>query len=446
MPEQPEPLTEGDLIAGRFRIEGVLGEGGMGSVYEAMQLNLGRPVALKVLLPEYGVREDARLRFEREARVAATLHHTNAVTIIDFGEDQGRLFLAMERLSGATLRETLNNVGPCKLGTERAIEIVSQICSVLVAAHQLALVHRDLKPENIFLERSDDGGIRVVVVDFGLAFITNRQDVGRMTRDGILSGTPEYISPEQVRSKQVGPPVDIYSLGCVFYEMMAGDVPFRGENAFEVISHHVYSKPQLPRHACPELCAPPGVEELVMSMLAKEAESRPSAQEVLEALEDYRGDKTSTDRYRTEGRRLGRESRMIPRPSSPIDVPTLNDADALTKDQTEVIVVGVLDEGLRSALVVNAIAPKEIESLSGDPGNAAAIYAPDAPLEVLRELRSLRIPLLTDAEPSDMNRVSELLSLGINDVVPIPVRGEELARKVWRAIRKSKRIEHKERG
>ena len=154
---------------GRYKILGVLGEGGMGVVYEAVQRALGRRVALKVLRPGSASLPTARARFEREARVAAALKHPSAVAIHDFGQDAGLLYLAMELLGGTTLRDVVDRGSNLPVG--RLLDVASQVASVLVEAHAIGLVHRDLKPGNIFLEPGQDARERVVVADFGLAFI-----------------------------------------------------------------------------------------------------------------------------------------------------------------------------------------------------------------------------------------------------------------------------------
>ncbi|MCA9605560.1 MAG: serine/threonine protein kinase, partial [Myxococcales bacterium] len=181
----------GTVVAGRYRIDAELGRGGMGIVYRAAQLPLERPVAVKVLRKELALDERARMRFEREARVASALAHPAAVTIHDFGEHEGAAFLVMELLEGATLA---TRIGGAPLPVAEAIELATQLAEVVAAAHAIGLVHRDLKPENVMLVED-----RVRVLDFGLAFLRAPGPAGRMTREGVVVGTPEYLSPEQAR-------------------------------------------------------------------------------------------------------------------------------------------------------------------------------------------------------------------------------------------------------
>lgn len=446
MSEAAQTLRPGDVIAGRYRIERVLGEGGMGVVYEATQINLVRAVALKILLPEYWHRTDARRRFQREAKVAAALAHSSAVTIYDFGEDQERLFIAMELLRGVTLRSLLSSeAGGHRLELLRTVDIAAQIASVLVAAHQMALVHRDLKPENIFLEPTEHGGERIVVVDFGLAFIPNRQqDMGRLTREGILSGTPTYISPEQVRSKEVGPKADVYSLGCMFYEMVTGVVPFRGDDDFELIAKHVYTPPTPARDAFPELDIPPSLDGLILEMLAKDPERRPAPEQVIDRLSGVAADLRARERGRDARHLLDRSARMVPEHRDATTATTLTDVEVGTVRSKPLAVIGALEEPIKLALSSNGLRVVE-GTASSLPAGAVAFFAPGASLELLAQLARSGLPVLTDADSSDIGRIAELLAVGIDDVVPLPLRGDELARKVWRAIKKSKRAEHRER-
>ena len=174
--------------------------------------------------------------------MTAALHHPGAVKIFDFGRDElGRFFLVMEKLRGAPSPRWSSRICRCSpLG--RTVDIVSQVASVLIATHEIGLVHRDLKPKNVFLERNQDGTDRVVVVDFGLAYIADRPDAARMTKEGMIVGTPAYMSPEQCAGRVVGPPTDIYALGCMLYEMVLGVPPFEGAS-FQLLIKQAYERP-----------------------------------------------------------------------------------------------------------------------------------------------------------------------------------------------------------
>ncbi|HEX8070210.1 MAG TPA: protein kinase [Pyrinomonadaceae bacterium] len=212
------------LIANRFRIEREIGRGGMGTVYRALHLGLERPVAVKVLKPEFAADPEVAERFMREARTMARLRHRGAATIFDAGRlPDGRPFIVMEYVEGATLAETLTKEG--RLAPARAVEIACAICDVLAEAHALGIVHRDLKPSNIMLTARG-----VCLLDFGIAkVLANASDATRThatTESGLIIGTPRYMSPEQCLGQPVGPASDLYSVGVLLYEMLAGQPPF----------------------------------------------------------------------------------------------------------------------------------------------------------------------------------------------------------------------------
>ena len=235
----------GELIAGRYRIDEMLGRGGMGAVYRATQLGLLRAVAVKVLLPDRTSSSLVRERFEREARVAAAMQHDGVVAVYDFGVDESnRLFLVMELLIGESLGERLERER--LLNEPNGSDVIAQVATALASAHDVGLVHRDIKPDNIFcLDPEIPGALpRCKVVDFGLAFIKDGGDLGRFTSDTIISGTPDYMAPEQCRGgADVGPAADIYALGCVFLEILTGRAPFTGQQGEAVgLDHRVQAK------------------------------------------------------------------------------------------------------------------------------------------------------------------------------------------------------------
>ena len=212
------------IIAGRFRVEREIGRGGMGTVYRARQLGLERLVAIKVLKQEFAADPEVAERFMREARTMSRLRHTRATMIFDAGRlTDGRPFIVMEYVEGATLAETLAREG--RLTPERAVRIASEICDVLAEAHSLGIVHRDLKPSNIMLNERG-----VCVLDFGIAkVLATSADATRThatTESGLIIGTPRYMSPEQCMGQTVGPASDLYSVGVLLYEMLAGQPPF----------------------------------------------------------------------------------------------------------------------------------------------------------------------------------------------------------------------------
>jgi len=274
--ESDRSLSGGQTF-GRYRILSLLGEGGMGRVYLAEDTRLHRKVSLKFLSREVTRDHEKFLRFEREARAASALNHPNILTIHEFGEEDGRHFIATEYVAGQTLRERLNRA----LDLEDTLEIAIQIASALVAAHRVNIVHRDIKPDNIII-RSEDGLIKVL--DFGLAKIlaprtaaataANSEAPTRFkTGPGVVMGTVAYMSPEQARGDRVDERTDIWSLGVVLYEMIAGSTPFVADTSNEIISGILSRQPAPPltrfSHDVPER-----LQEIVAKALAKDREER----------------------------------------------------------------------------------------------------------------------------------------------------------------------------
>ncbi|MGE0785299.1 MAG: serine/threonine-protein kinase [Sandaracinaceae bacterium] len=417
-----EHLGPGAVIAGRYVIEALIGRGGMGAVYRARQEQLDRTVALKVLLPEHGANPGARARFEREARVASQLRHPHVVSIYDFGDDGGRLYLAMELLIGHTLRAIVDtHLPPPPLELTRTI--LAQVADALASAHAIELVHRDVKPDNVFLE-SRDGGDRVKVVDFGLAFIADRPRAGRMTAEGIATGTPEYMSPEQAAGDDVGPASDVYSLGVMLYEMLTGKTPFHG-TALQLITQHAFSPPPAParRDGGP---IPRALEALCLSMLAKRASRRPSMRDVRAALCE---DPTDEERGRGAGSRLPRAARAAVRPA---------EEQSPTGPAAQLAVVGALDGDLAIALAANRVDAFVVSDEQPIDG-ADAIWAPDASSEELSALRSRGLPVLTSLAAKEIEAITELLRAGVASALAVPVDPDQLAKKVWRAVESRRR-------
>jgi serine/threonine protein kinase len=236
----------GQPFDGRYRVLGRLGVGGMATVYLAEDSSLGRKVALKVMAERYSEDGEFVERFRREAQAAARLNHPNIIAVYDRGEADGRPYIAMEYLQGRTLKQVIQAEGP--LPPERAIAIAMQVLAGLRYAHEHGVVHRDVKPHNVLV--GDDG--RIKVTDFGIAHAGDPQ----MTEVGSIVGTAQYLSPEQARGRAVGPQTDIYSLGVVLYEMLAGRVPFEGDSSVAIAMQHVSDQPPPLRAFAPDLPEP----------------------------------------------------------------------------------------------------------------------------------------------------------------------------------------------
>lgn len=279
----------GRVLAGRYRIDDYLASGTMGRVYRATQLQVGRPVAVKILAAEGTLEVRFKKRFCREASIASQLAHPNIVSVYDYGEtEQGDLFMVMELLPGRSLAELLASTGPLPL--ERALDIAMQVARGLRKAHGQGVVHRDLKPANIMVDTDDEGIDRVKVLDFGLVkMFAEDGDPGpyreALTRAGCMVGTPEYVSPEQALGDRIDGRADLYSLGVVMFQMITGRLPFSGSSILEVVNQHLTAP--VPEFAAftPRVHCPPAAEAVIRRAMAKRADERfESMSELLRAL------------------------------------------------------------------------------------------------------------------------------------------------------------------
>jgi serine/threonine-protein kinase len=275
---------EGTLIAGRYEIREHIATGGMASVFKTWDHRVERIVAIKVLRSLDKNDQRAVERFRREARAAAALAHPNAVTIYDFVEEVDQYFLVMEYIHGPTLKQLIAQRR--QLQPREAIEIAAQVCAVLQVAHARGFIHRDIKPQNIMLAWSgsngglSDGGAWVKLTDFGIVRVA--EDAG-LTNSGIVLGTADYLSPEQARGETLTASSDLYSLGVVMFEMLAGRPPFVGPTAVSIAMQHASTNPPPLRQFCPQV--PPVLEQLVNRTLQKEPEDRfTSAAEMQQVL------------------------------------------------------------------------------------------------------------------------------------------------------------------
>ena len=292
MRQQQDPNIGRDLLGGQFQILQKIGSGGMGAVYKAVQPAMNRMVAVKILHPKLANRKDLVSRFRREARAMSHLTHPNTVKVLLYGElDDGSLYIVMEYLEGKNLNQTVRKEGP--LPVERAIPVLIQVCGALQEAHLQGIVHRDLKPENIFL--STNGGLKDFpkVLDFGLAKVTERElrpGSVMLTQEGMVFGTPEFMSPEQAQGKVLDARSDIYSLAVILYEVLTGKLPFDARTPMEYIQLHV-TKPPIPLdERVPGKRFAQGLWTVLARALEKKPEQRfQSAAEFAEALKPYAG-------------------------------------------------------------------------------------------------------------------------------------------------------------
>ncbi|MEM9461925.1 MAG: protein kinase [Myxococcota bacterium] len=273
---EEHPLV-GHVLADRYRIDALLGEGGMGAVFRATHLSLDRPVAVKLLHPRLTDDEQVSKRFEREALAASKLDHPGCVQVIDFGTSRkGMKYLVMQYLDGKELRELTGEALPLP----QVIDVGDQILRALEHAHKRGLVHRDLKPENIFLVTGDDGETRIKLVDFGIVKLLEAAGMEKLTRMGMAFGTPAYMSPEQAAGGTIDPRTDLYAVGILLYEMLTGDPPFEADEPGILLRMQILSEPS----PLPE-SVPPAVAKVVLTLLSKDADERyPSARAAREAL------------------------------------------------------------------------------------------------------------------------------------------------------------------
>jgi tRNA A-37 threonylcarbamoyl transferase component Bud32 len=275
-----DPLL-GTTVAGRYKVIKLLGEGGMGQVYLAEHTAIEKRIALKVLRAQYAHKGDIVTRFQQEAISASRIKHPNVLDVFDFGQlENGCFYLAMEFLEGNDLADELQRARA--LTAPRALPIAMQICRALSAAHAKGVVHRDMKPENVFLQRTGDGEEIVKIVDFGIAQLkpSNEEAAAaeikhrRLTRTGMIFGTPEYMAPEQAVGKHADLRCDVYAVGIIMYELFTGAVPFTGETFLGVLAKHLNETPPPMRAVYPDLAISPELEAVVLRALVKDPAHR----------------------------------------------------------------------------------------------------------------------------------------------------------------------------
>jgi serine/threonine-protein kinase len=271
-----QSLIGAEVDNGEYRIVERIGTGGMGSVYKAEQPSMNRMVAIKVLHAKFADRHDLVARFRREARAMSQLSHPNTARVYKFGElPDGSAFFVMDYMQGRNLASTVREEGPMEAG--RAINIMVQVCGALDEAHRAGIIHRDLKPENIFLTQQGGSSDFPKVLDFGLAKVSEQQ-LGRgsmmLTQQGMVFGTPEFMSPEQTQGETLDRRSDIYSLGLILYELLTGKLPFEATKPVDVMKAHVKEPPIPLSDRVAGRRFDPQLDAVISKALAKKREDR----------------------------------------------------------------------------------------------------------------------------------------------------------------------------
>ncbi|MGD8860419.1 MAG: serine/threonine-protein kinase [Myxococcales bacterium] len=292
-----QSLIGSEVDNGEYRIVERIGVGGMGAVYKAEQPAMNRMVAIKVLHSKFANRDDLVSRFRREARAMSQLSHPNTARVYKFGQlEDGAAYFVMDYMEGKNLAHEVREHGPME--ADRALNIMIQVCGALDEAHRAGIIHRDLKPENIFLTVQGGTADFPKVLDFGLAKVSEKQ-MGRgsmmLTQEGMVFGTPEFMSPEQSMGEQLDRRSDIYSLGLILYELLTGKLPFDVTKPIDVMRAHVYDAPIKLNQRVPGKSFSPELEAAIDKALAKKKEDRyATAIEFADALKACMGDMAST--------------------------------------------------------------------------------------------------------------------------------------------------------
>ncbi len=426
-------LKAGTIIDEKYRVDKFLGGGGMGSVYKGTHLALDKEIAIKLLHEQYAKNENHKVRFEREAKVASKLDHENAVSVFDFGTFEEKNYIVMEYLKGKPLHKICGGGRPME--TTTALQLAWQIANVLVQAHAMGLIHRDLKPENVMIETKADGSSRAVVVDFGLAFVQDSKDLSRMTKEGIVSGTPAFVSPEQARgSMDIAGPSDIYSLGCMFHEMFTGHLVFTGKSVVGLLNSHMFVPPNPIRESYPEAHVSIALETLILRMLEKDAQDRPTASEV----RDWLGQLLNKEAPRERGRPA---QLLQPRSERALTLSPGRLARKASKnsnhEQVEIGIFRELEDEWIVSLASAGFSTTKID-IHAQVFDVPVLFIPQLTLEDV-EVLSKKCVLITTLDIENIDELTEYMRAGAFDIITEPVVASELVRKIERAWKKAKR-------
>jgi serine/threonine-protein kinase len=368
-PAEPVDPLIGRPLFGSYIIRKKLGEGGMGAVYLAENKSIDQRIAVKVLHEHSAQSDELVKRFNREAKALCRLTHPNITRVFVFGTtDDGVIYLAMEFVEGKPLRDLIERDG--RVDELRAINILRQTLHALAEAHELGIVHRDLKPDNIMLTNFRGVKEFVKVLDFGIAKVKEQDGTQqKLTQAGVVYGTPEYLSPEQAQAKELDGRSDIYSMGCILYEMVTGHVPFQSNTAVAILASHVYDKPKPPSQVAAAKVSS-RMERIILKAMEKDPAKRyQTAMEFLADLEGLEAELTGNSATRTtvldaaqislilEVSRAQQQKREAPAPARPTpgpDAPTVRNEPLV--QAAAPMQVAPAEDSNRSAILYTIIA------------------------------------------------------------------------------------------
>jgi serine/threonine-protein kinase len=383
-PLNPDDPLVGAVLAGRYVVKGRIGEGGMGLVYEGLHRDIDKRVAIKVLRDNLSRRPEVVARFRQEARSASRIGHENIVDISDFGETTlGASYFIMEFLDGEDLGNVLGR--EVTVDADRACAIVLQCCRALSATHAKGIVHRDIKPENIFLTKRDGMDDFVKIVDFGIAKMSDIETDGapgrKLTKTGMIFGTPEYMSPEQAAGQELDHRVDVYALGIILYECLAGRVPFEGDTFMGVLTQHLFAELPPIVELNPNAKVSRELELVIRKALAKDPDDRyRDTEELAEAVT------CALD---------GRLSRAtVKTPPSAFGPPSLSHLAPVPRRKTPRWVWATTASAVVAVLAWVALGPNSGQRSEADASEASAEVSP--PIEPVEAPE----PLVADVEPA----------------------------------------------
>ena len=420
----------GQVLDGRYQIEAAIGHGGMGSVYRARHLELGEPLAVKFLLPDLAAVPSLRNRFRREAIALARLRHPGVVSVLDYGEQAGEPYMVMELLRGHTLAELIDSGAMPLL---RTMTVFDHILQVLEAVHDSGIVHRDLKPDNIMVLDTADHADLIKLFDFGLVYLEMATEP-RLTESGSVRGTPVYMSPEQCRGTDIGPPSDIYSIGATLYETLSGKPPFWGADAATVMAQQMFVEP--PTLVREGLAVTPGIDAVVRRAMEKDPARRPTAREFrVELSQAFRGtdlvsiaDAAARDRVREANRSRSERAPTAPALEVHQFAPVEGDVRIWIRDANRTAEVC-------AALVINGMTASTVHRADDLRDAGVVVISAADGVATLEELRAngVTTPVLVVDIADDPARY---IRAGANDISTLGSSDGKLHVKVQRMLRR----------